>query len=184
MSEAQNVGAAQDSGSTANLVYILYLVGLAVGITHFVGLVMAYMNRSSAPEWVQTHYTFQIRTFWIGLLGAAIGIALMFILVGFLVLAAVAIWFIIRCVKGMQCVGRREAYPNPRVLDLVDYRPAAEHQPPPTGLDASISLPLPMGAGEAVNSRPRIFRERGRCPRPSISPLAATRCRASAGRRR
>ncbi|MFM9841534.1 MAG: DUF4870 family protein [Dongiaceae bacterium] len=113
MSEAQNVGAAEDSGSTANLVYILYLVGLVVGITGIVGLIMAYMNRSSAPAWVQSHYTFQIRTFWIGLLGSVIGIALSFILIGFLVLAAVAIWFIIRCVKGMQYVSRREAYPNP-----------------------------------------------------------------------
>ena len=113
MSEAQNVGAAEDSGSTANLVYILYLVGLVVGITGIVGLIMAYMNRSAAPAWVQSHYTFQIRTFWIGVLGSVIGIALSFILIGFLVLAAVAIWFIIRCVKGMQYVGRREADPKP-----------------------------------------------------------------------
>ena len=113
MSEAQNVSAAEDSGSTANLVYILYLIGIAVGITGIVGLIMAYMNRGSAPAWVQSHYTFQIRTFWIGLLGSVIGFALTFILVGFLVLLAVAIWFIIRCVKGMQYVGRREAYPNP-----------------------------------------------------------------------
>lgn len=113
MSEAQNVGAAEDSGSSANLIYILYLIGLVVGITQIVGLVMAYMYRGSAPAWVQTHYTFQIRTFWIGLLGAVAGIALTMIMVGFLVLPVVLVWFIIRCVKGMQYVGRREAYPNP-----------------------------------------------------------------------
>ena len=114
MSEAQNVGAAEDSGSTANLIYILYLIGLAVGITGIVGLVMAYMNRSTAPAWVQSHYTFQIRTFWIGILGSAIGVALIFILIGFVVLLAVLIWYVIRCIKGMQYVGRREAYPNPK----------------------------------------------------------------------
>ena len=121
MSEAQNVGTAQDSGSTANLVYILYLIGLAVGITGIVGLVMAYMNRSIAPAWVQSHYTFQIRTFWIGLLGSVIGIALTFILIGFLVLLAVVVWYVIRCIKGMQYMGRSEAYPNPQILDLVEF---------------------------------------------------------------
>src|SRR5262245_23851155 len=113
MSQAQSVGTAQDSGSTANLIYILYLIGLAVGITQIVGVVMAYMNRGSAPDWLQSHYTFQIRTFWIGLLGSVIGFALTFILIGFLVLLALLIWYVIRCIKGMQCIGRREAYPNP-----------------------------------------------------------------------
>ena len=113
MSEAQNVGAAEDSGSSANLIYILYLIGLVVGITQIVGLVMAYMYRGSAPAWVQTHYTFQIRTFWIGLLAALVGMVLTMIMVGFLVLPVVLVWFVIRCVKGMQYVGRREAYPNP-----------------------------------------------------------------------
>ena len=114
MSEATNVGTAQDSGSTANLIYILYLIGIAVGITQLVGVVMAYMNRGAAPEWVKSHYTFQIRTFWIGLLGSVIGIALTFILIGFLVLIAMVVWYIIRCIKGMQCIGRNEAYPNPQ----------------------------------------------------------------------
>ena len=61
-------------GDTANIVYILYLVSLVVGITGIVGVIMAYVNRADAPEWVQTHYRFQIRTFWIGLLYGLIGV--------------------------------------------------------------------------------------------------------------
>src|SRR5258708_39589824 len=53
--------------ATANIVYILYLVGLIVPMTPIVGLIMAYVNYGDAPEWVQSHYRFQIRTFWIGL---------------------------------------------------------------------------------------------------------------------
>ena len=45
-----------NEGSDANTVYILYLVSLLVGITSIVGVIMAYVNRSDAPEWVQTHY--------------------------------------------------------------------------------------------------------------------------------
>ena len=51
---------------TAKLVYILYLVSLLIGITAIVGLIIAYVNRDDAPGWLQTHYRFQIRTFWIG----------------------------------------------------------------------------------------------------------------------
>jgi len=114
MSDVQGAGAAQDNGSSANLNYILYLVNLVVPITSLVGLIMAYMYRGAAPAWVQTHYQFQIRTFWIGLLVGFLGGLLTLILIGWLVLLALVVWWIIRCVKGMQHVSRREAYPNPQ----------------------------------------------------------------------
>ena len=98
---------------TANVVYILYLVSLLVGLTSIVGVIMAYVNRADAPEWVQTHYRFQIRTFWIGLLYGAIGLATCIILVGIFWLIFVAIWWIVRCVKGMQAISRGAAYENP-----------------------------------------------------------------------
>src|SRR5215470_8720809 len=82
-------------GKTANIVYILYLVGLVVGITSLVGLIMAYVNRSGAPEWVQTHYRFQIRTFWIGLLYTVIGVVTLIIIIGWFIFLFVAIWMII-----------------------------------------------------------------------------------------
>ena len=83
------------------------------GLTTLVGVIMAYVYRGSAPAWVQTHYQFQIRTFWIVLLGCVIGGGLSLIIIGIPILIAVVIWYIVRCVKGMQYVGRREAYPNP-----------------------------------------------------------------------
>ncbi len=61
------------AGKTANLIYILYLVSLIVGITSLSGVVMAYLNRDDAPELVKSHYRFQIRTFWFGLLFGMIG---------------------------------------------------------------------------------------------------------------
>src|SRR5215475_1351101 len=57
-----------DQGKTATIIYILYLAGFINGITVIIGLVMAYVNLEGAPEWVQTHYRVQIRTFWVGLL--------------------------------------------------------------------------------------------------------------------
>lgn len=97
----------------ANIVYILYLVSLLVGVTSIVGVIMAYVNRAEAPEWVQTHYRFQIRTFWIGLLYGLIGVATFIIVIGIFWLMFVAIWYIVRCVKGMQAISRGLPYERP-----------------------------------------------------------------------
>lgn len=95
------------------LVYLLYLVGLVVGVTVLIGVVVAYLNRSEAPAWATSHYQMQIRTFWIGLLIGVVGVVTSFIVVGFLVLVAGCVWFIVRCVKGLKLANRTEPYPNP-----------------------------------------------------------------------
>ena len=111
--QARAVSMDPKAASTANLVYILYLVGLIIGITPLVGVIMAYLNQKEAPDWVKSHYQLQIRTFWIGLLIAIIGAVTMFVLIGFIILLLFAIWWIVRCVKGMQYLGRQQPYPNP-----------------------------------------------------------------------
>ena len=98
---------------TAKIVYILYLIGLVFGITWLIGVVMAYINKDDAPEWLKSHYQFQIRTFWIGTLYIFIGIILSFVLVGILVLFFFVIWLIVRCVKGIKYLDQKEAPPNP-----------------------------------------------------------------------
>jgi uncharacterized membrane protein len=98
---------------TANVVYILYLVSLLVGLTSIVGVIMAYVNIGDAPDWVRTHYRFQIRTFWIGLLYGVVGVLTCIIVVGIFWLIFVAVWWIVRCVKGMQAISRGVPYDNP-----------------------------------------------------------------------
>ena len=93
------------------IIYILYLI--PVGVTHIVGLVMAYVARDTAPEWLRSHYTFQIRTFWIGLLYFCIAGVLCVALIGFVLLPVVAIWFIVRCALGLVRLSQRQPYPNP-----------------------------------------------------------------------
>jgi len=100
------------SDSTAKIVYVLYLLSLLFGVTALVGVIIAYVNVGDAPEPLKNHYRFQIRTFWIGLLYSAVGALLAFVMVGFLVLAFAAVWLIVRCVKGLKHLDRREPYPN------------------------------------------------------------------------
>ena len=90
-------------GANVRLIYILYLVSLAIGVTILIGLVMAYLNRREAiGTWAESHYTYQIRTFWIGLLYSLISVVLMLVGIGFLLIAAVAIWGLVRCIRGLQ----------------------------------------------------------------------------------
>ncbi len=100
--------------NTVSIVYILYLVGIIVGITPIIGLIMAYINIGNAPQWLKTHYQFQIRTFWIGMLYCVAGALLSVVLIGFLILLFSLIWYIARCIKGLQTVGRQEAIVDPK----------------------------------------------------------------------
>ena len=88
---------------TARIVYILYLVGIIFFITAIVGVVIAYIYERDASWWLKGHYRFQIRTFWIGVLYALVGIILILPIVGgisFVICCLLwVIWIIIRCVK-------------------------------------------------------------------------------------
>jgi uncharacterized membrane protein len=101
------------SAGIAKIIYILYLVAIIFGITGLIGVVMAYVYRNDAPSWLQSHYQFQIRTFWIGLLYFLIGLALTFLLIGYLVLLFWVVWVVIRCVKGIKALDQQEAPQNP-----------------------------------------------------------------------
>ncbi|TYK67267.1 DUF4870 family protein [Colwellia echini] len=101
------------TADTAKIVYILYMVGIVFGITGLVGVVMAYINKTDAPEWLKSHYQFQIRTFWIGGLYLVIGSLLLVVLIGWFILLFWVLWLIIRCVKGMKSLEAKEAHPNP-----------------------------------------------------------------------
>ena len=103
---------AVQTDSTAKIVYVLYLVSLAFGVTFVVGVVIAYVNVGDAPEPLRTHYRFQIRTFWILLLYTFVSVLATFVVVGVVMGGFVAVWYIVRCVKGLKYLGRREPYPN------------------------------------------------------------------------
>ena len=117
MSEEASTETESESGESVSklplIVYILYLASFFVGITVIIGVVLAYIDRSRAPEWMQTHYQYQIRTFWIGLLMGIVGFLTLVFWVGFIILFLMSCWFAIRCVKGMMRVSNQEPIANP-----------------------------------------------------------------------
>jgi uncharacterized membrane protein len=104
--------AVNETDMTAKIIYVLYLAGIVVGITGIIGVVMAYVNRGDAPEWLKSHYTFQIRTFWMGFLFMFVGALTMVLLVGYLILLFWLVWLVVRCVKGLQMLDRKQPMPN------------------------------------------------------------------------
>ena len=96
----------------AKVIYALYAISVVLGATAIVGVVLAYIAREDAPNWLASHYRFQIRTFWLLLLFSFIGVVLTLVLVGFLILVATAVWLIVRCVKGWRHLDRREPVDN------------------------------------------------------------------------
>lgn len=94
------------------MIYILYLVSLAAGITSIVGVIMAYLNIGKGAKWLDAHFRYQIRTFWLCLVYSVISFLLTFIFIGFLLLIVTLVWYIIRNVKGMQALQRKQEPAN------------------------------------------------------------------------
>ena len=86
---------------TTMLVYGLYAFAYFAGITAIIGIVINYIKREEvAGTWLESHFDWQIRTFWYGLLWALIGMATLVFLIGIAILFANCVWIIYRVVKG------------------------------------------------------------------------------------
>lgn len=96
----------------AKLVYILYFVSFVVGITSIAGLIVAYLKRGGASATATSHYTWQIRTFWIGLLYSLVGVVTALIVIGWVILLATVVWFLVRSIKGFIAAGEGRAIEN------------------------------------------------------------------------
>ncbi|BBE51825.1 hypothetical protein OYT1_ch2309 [Ferriphaselus amnicola] len=83
------------------IVYVLYALSYFTGLTAIVGIIINYVKKDDvAGTWLESHFRWQIRTFWFGLLWAVIGGATLIIGIGFAVLFANFCWIIYRIVKG------------------------------------------------------------------------------------
>ena len=92
---------ADSARKIAAICYALYAVSFLVGITAIAAIILNYIKREDARgTWVDSHYRWQIRTFWITLVGTFVFWVLSLILIGIPLLIALWIWAIYRIVKG------------------------------------------------------------------------------------
>ena len=83
------------------LVYVLQAVGMIFGITWIAAVIVNYVKLDQARgTWLESHFRWQMRSFWFGLLWHVIGVMTVWIFVGFAILTAAYIWLIYRVVKG------------------------------------------------------------------------------------
>ena len=83
------------------VIYALYAASLFIGITCSVAIIINYVKRDDvAGTFLESHFRWQIRTFWFGLLWGVLGGLTLLLFIGWLILAANGIWFIYRIVKG------------------------------------------------------------------------------------
>ena len=110
MSEEWNAGRLRSAPTPEQLqglktvtmvVYALQALSFLWGVTAIVGVVINYVKREDARGTVyESHFNWQIRTFWWALAWLLVGGVLAILLVGFLVLFIAWIWMIYRVVKG------------------------------------------------------------------------------------
>ncbi len=100
-----------DSG-IALIVYVLYLIGFLTGVTALLGGIVAHLYWRSASNQVATHFRFQVRTFWFGLLCFVLGCLLWYFFIGIFILLWLWIWTLIRVIRGMLLLNEGKPIPN------------------------------------------------------------------------
>ena len=91
----------QSLKTITTVVYALQAASFFIGLSFIAAVIVNYIKKSEVEgTWLESHFLWQIRTFWFSVLWSIIGFVLVFVLVGYLVLLADVIWVIYRIVKG------------------------------------------------------------------------------------
>lgn len=103
MAEEVNVSGG-DSSSLKRLVTIVYALQAAsflLGITFIIAVIVNYVKYGEVKgTWLESHFRWQIRTFWFAVLWSVLGIVGAYFVVGIPILIGNMIWVIYRIVKG------------------------------------------------------------------------------------
>ncbi|MEW8499488.1 MAG: hypothetical protein AB2699_13345 [Candidatus Thiodiazotropha taylori] len=95
-------------------VYPLQAASFLFVITLLIGVIINYVKRDDVRgTWLESHFRWQIRTFWFVLLWSIIGFITTVILIGYVILFINAVWLIYRIVKGwLSLQDEKELYPE------------------------------------------------------------------------
>lgn len=98
----ERTNTATDPNRTVTLViYILQTTSFLVGITFLVALIINYVKLDDVRgSWLESHFRWQIRTFWYSVLWTVLGLATVVLGVGYLILFVAMVWLIYRIAKG------------------------------------------------------------------------------------
>ena len=119
--------------NATHLIYALHAFSVAAGVVgaasvvgmmvtgwpSIIAVVLNYLKRGDARgTWLESHFRWQIRTFWFAFAWGALAVLLIVTVIGMIVgiplLFAVGIWVIYRVIRGWLKLGAGEPMPEPR----------------------------------------------------------------------
>ena len=85
-----------------HVIYGLMAAGYVTGgLGTLAAIILNYIKRDEVKgTWLESHFSWQIRTFWWGMLWAVLSMLLMIVVIGFFTIVIVIIWHIYRIAKG------------------------------------------------------------------------------------
>jgi uncharacterized membrane protein len=97
----------------AMVVYALQAASFLIPLCDIAAVVIAYLKLPEGRgNWVETHYLWQIRTFWFSLMGFVVGAISLMWLAGYIILIATVLWMVYRIAVGWTRLSQnRPAYP-------------------------------------------------------------------------
>lgn len=99
--EAANPAALESAKTITTVVYALQAAALVVGLTFIAAAIVNYVKMGDVRgTWLESHFRWQLRTFWFGMLWGFVGMVLLFVFIGWFVLIGNMLWVIYRIVKG------------------------------------------------------------------------------------
>ena len=81
--------------------YLLQILSFAAFFPMLAGVYINYKKRDEVRGcWLESHFKWQLNTFWYGLIWTGIGIVSSIFVVGYLILLLNAVWITLRIAKG------------------------------------------------------------------------------------
>ena len=102
----------KENTNTAKVIYLVLVLGLFIPFTNVVAIIFAYINKGQGSSFLDKHYRYQIRTFWIGIVYIVISSILTIIFIGYILLLLTYLWTILRCLKGFNALQNNETPKN------------------------------------------------------------------------
>ncbi len=109
---------------------LMILAPLTLGLAALPAFLIAYAGDKAADGWLRTHYMFQMRTFWVGVVLFVLLIAALFLedavgvagvlagVVWALILLVGIAWFVLRMAVGLNTLRRGEPYRDYRTWTI------------------------------------------------------------------
>jgi uncharacterized membrane protein len=92
----------------------LIVTAFLMGWPSIIAVIINYVKRDEVRgTFLDSHFSWQIRTFWWSLLWLAIGGVLILVLVGWAILGLTGLWILYRIIRGWLALMSRNAMPMP-----------------------------------------------------------------------